>query len=320
MRITPYVRAPPSCGVRAAHDAPRRIDRDPFGRFGLAGRPHQEVAQYPFVLRKVEGTGAVQQQSAGTQGPPRFAQNTSLPFGAQRHAGLAPLRARLLQLAEHPLARAGRIDRHRVEPPFETGDLRRIVDRHGHVAHAPFTDIVGQHGGTVADDLVRYDQPAAPRKRRIEGRLPSRSGAQIEHASAPDSAARRDDMTDELRRRLLHIVASCVKIGVERKRRTGIEPVSPRAPTDRTAGGCGESLGRIEPHRNGRFARQRTAQRAALVRTQFAQDAFDEFRRQHRQRFCSLRSRSIRRQIFSNTAGFSTKSSVSLSTRSTSPS
>ena len=52
----------------------------------------------------------------------------------------------------------------------------------------------------------------------------------------------------------------------------------------------------------------------------FAQDAFDEFRRQHRQRFCSLRNRSIRRQIFSNTAGFSTKSSVSLSTRSTSPS
>ncbi len=155
------------------------------------------------------------------------------------------------------------------------------------------------------------------------GAFSARGRAHVEHAhaSARLRAARGlgEDIARELRGRLLNVIGSRMEIGVERETRTLGEHVSVAAPRHAAAAPLlRHRLARIKTHGDRRFVVQRDEEAFGLLRAQLAPHALCErFGQPHKILPPEIRSNLA--QMRSNTAGFSTKSSESLSTISTSP-
>lgn len=136
--------------------------------------PRRHPLQRAFVLVAVERAGAVNERAARFQGPPRLAQDFILPRGALFHVAFAPFAAGVGVLAEHPLARAGGIDGHHVEPRLEIAQRTRLAGRDGHVARAPLAHVVRQYRGAAVVDLVgeRPARRVRPARRRASSCRP----------------------------------------------------------------------------------------------------------------------------------------------------
>ena len=140
--------------------------------------------QHALILRAVKCAGTIYQHSSRPQGLEGIIQNLPLSLGTHRYILVAPLLDSLLRLAEHTLARAGRIDRHRIEPPLKSRKARGVVAGDDHIGQAPLAGVIGQDGCATAIDLVGYDQSLAADQRSIVGTLTSRSGTHVEDASS----------------------------------------------------------------------------------------------------------------------------------------
>ena len=87
-------------------------------------------------------------------------------------------------LAEHTLARAGRVDQNQVEVVPERSETGRIGARYDDIPDPPPPDVVGQDRRPGADRLVRDDQALGTGKARKKRRLAAGGRAQVEHALA----------------------------------------------------------------------------------------------------------------------------------------
>ena len=197
-------------------DAPLRSRPDVDRPFAVVLRG--EPADVLLVLGRVERAGAVYQRASGTERVPCFAQNAPLPGRAQLGSRLAPLPSRLAVLAEHALARAGRVDQNQVEVVPERSETGRIGARYDDIPDPPPPDVVGQDRRSGADRLVRDDQALGTGKARKKRRLASGSRAQVEYPQRRSGIGYgTENSLQKHRARLLHVVSSAVQRRVERK-------------------------------------------------------------------------------------------------------
>ena len=142
----------------------------------------QEAADAPLILLRSEGTGGVDQPSAGPHHIRRAIQNQVLSLGAHLHVFFAPFLTRLFLPAEHPLPGAGRVHQHPVEIAREAlrQPFRRLAGHHGvgnsHPLHVFRQDL--RPGGM---DLVAEQNPLPAHGRPDLRSLSARRGAQIQH-------------------------------------------------------------------------------------------------------------------------------------------
>src|SRR5699024_10063995 len=127
----PFTRDAVGPETETAYSARFGLFDAPFRRDARAGIPAAEGVRYPrhvfLVLLPVEGTGAVNEESAGAQRFPCVGYDAALAGCAQPYAGLAPRFACFGILAEHAFSGAGSVYGHDVEPFGKAGQMRRVV-------------------------------------------------------------------------------------------------------------------------------------------------------------------------------------------------
>lgn len=122
-----------------------------------------------LVLGRVERAGAVYQRASGTERVPCLAQNAPLPGRAQLGSRLAPLPSRLAVLAEHALARAGRVDQNQVEVVPERSETGRIGARYDDIPDPPpptLSDRTVARARTGSFATIRLSGSGKARKKR----------------------------------------------------------------------------------------------------------------------------------------------------------
>ena len=155
-------------------------------KFGMAG---EEGADLPLVLPLLERAGRIDERSAAREHGGGILQDGALTGDAAFDVLLAPFGDGVRVLAEHPLARAGRVDQDLIEIGGQRrGERGCLRGQDGAVCDAHALDVLREDAGAVIDVLVGDEHALSPHRRRELRRLSARRGAQIEHPlPAPDA-------------------------------------------------------------------------------------------------------------------------------------
>ena len=173
----------------------------------------QECADRALVFLRRKRAGRINEPSAAPQHLRRAVQDLLLTPGAHFDRFLAPIGDGRLFLAEHPLARAGRVHKDLVKPFREAlRQLLRMLVQHQCIRNSEPLHISGEDPRPLWVDLIADQQPLAAQCSGQLGRLASRRGTQVEHpfAGLHIQKSRRCH-----RARLLQIVKPRVVIGAE---------------------------------------------------------------------------------------------------------
>ena len=129
-----------------------------------------------FVLLRVVGAGAVDQQAAGLQRVPDVVDDAAPAPGTERDVRNTPFACAVGIFAEHAFAGTGHIRDDHIKEMRQATDLFRIVACHDAIRISLFGDILGQYMAPAPDHLIADQQTSFRQASRQMGRFASRSG------------------------------------------------------------------------------------------------------------------------------------------------
>ena len=164
-------------GEEAGCDAPSGING--YGQAFGSQVVHHPI-YVPLIFLCVEGAGAVDEQSARSQGRPDIGEDVALSLPADLYILGTPLAHGYLVLAKHALATARSIHEDEIKKWTQWGEVSGIVGGDDAARMSPLGDILGQHLGTGTYYLIRYEYTFVGKERAQQGTLATRSGAEVE--------------------------------------------------------------------------------------------------------------------------------------------
>lgn len=191
-----------------------------------------------FILLRVVGTGAIDQQTAGFQRVPDVVDDAAPASGTERDVRDAPFACTVGIFAKHTFAGTGHVGDDHVKEMRKAADLFRIVVRHDAIRISPLGDIFRQDMTPATDHLIADQQAPFRQTSRQVSRFASRSGAEVEASDRRFHVAA-DHLFEKHGRRFLHVVGAGMEERVEGKRkpfRQVITCIAPRHPVIRSIG------------------------------------------------------------------------------------
>jgi hypothetical protein len=214
------VRSSPGAGESTQSGRPGANHGAAAGSTEKSGCERRNSLTLPSFSCGRKGAGRIDEPPAGPQHPRGRLEDLPLAAGAHPDGLLAPVLHGGVLLAEHALARAGRVDENLVEP---TGEARleplRVLVQHERVRRAQALEIAGEDLCAGGLDLVADENAPAPHRGGQLRALAARGGAEIEHALA---RLRVQKPGRGHRARLLQVVEPGLVQGREPRARVGV--------------------------------------------------------------------------------------------------
>ena len=162
--------------ARAAKTAGRQVTE---GELGVLCK---KVCNLPFILIRGKRAGRIDQYTARGQQGRRIFENFRAQLGAVGHKAVIVLSCGGGLLAEHPLARAGRIDEHPVKlAGHGGGQAGRVLVGNDGVRHAHPLQILAQNFRAGRDKFICQQQAPALQSRCQLACLAAGRGAEVGH-------------------------------------------------------------------------------------------------------------------------------------------